>query len=301
MKKYPAKLLLFGEYGLMFGAKALAVPFPKFSGHFAFIDQLTARAYQQGSAAELAKFATWFETEQVASKMNFPLRLDALNVDLAAGLYYESDVPLQYGVGSSGSLCAALYDTYGSCDLPGEPEADFILKLKADFILLESYFHGRSSGLDPLVAYLNRPVLAEGGEIWLPDLELQFQPWFVHLFDTEITSPTAPLVKLFIEKMEQASYSARFRDEYLPVNNAVVEAFIANDKSRFFLALEKLHRFQLEHFAEMLPDSCLPYISELSDKGTLVKLLGSGGGGYLLAFSPGDAELSGTKKSFRIF
>lgn len=301
MKTYPAKLLLFGEYGLMFGAKALAVPFPRFSGHFAKVECTRMQPSQQASAAELARFAAWFVGERVAQNMHFPLRSDELKADLEGGLYYESDVPLQYGVGSSGSLCAALYDTYSTAVLPEFPDPEFILKVKADFVWLESYFHGRSSGLDPLVSYLNRPVLVEGDRISLPALRLGEQPWCVCLFDTEMTSPTAPLVAIFLAKMEQPRYSALFRERYLPANDAAVEAFMQNNQTRFFEALEKVHHFQMEHFTEMIPDSCLPELEELARTGALFKLLGSGGGGYLLVFSPAENELSGTKKSFRVF
>ncbi|NJL74492.1 MAG: hypothetical protein HC892_05065 [Saprospiraceae bacterium] len=32
---------------------------------------------------------------------------------IEAGLYFESSIPIGYGVGSSGALTAALYDTFG--------------------------------------------------------------------------------------------------------------------------------------------------------------------------------------------
>ncbi|WP_163709421.1 mevalonate kinase family protein [Mangrovibacterium lignilyticum] len=305
MKKYPAKLLLFGEYGLMFGAKALAVPFPKFKGYFAKMDIVAPNECQQNSATELDRFASWFEDKKLASQMNFPLDVEKLKSDLESGLYFESDIPLQYGVGSSGALCAGLYDRYGSFlnqnDFKLENPGEIISRLREDFIVLESYFHGRSSGLDPLVSFLNRPVLVENGKIWLPDLKLEDQPWKVYLIDTGITSPTSPLVKIFLEKMETADFSDLFQKRYLPANDATVEAFQNNEKESFFHQLGKFHEFQLKHFQEMIPDSCLGFISELKMKGILVKLLGSGGGGFLLAFAPTDVVFPQTKKSFRIF
>ena len=249
-------------------------------------------------------FASWFATEEIASKMNFPLDLERLKTDLKNGLYFESDVPLQYGVGSSGALCAALYDQYSNFNAAGfnpEVNPDLIPKLRQDFVTLESYFHGRSSGLDPLVGFLNRPVLVEDGKISLPDLELHKQPWNVYLIDTEITSPTSPLVKLFLEKMEQEEFKDRFHQSYLPANDGAVEAFVRNDAALFFAHLKELHEIQAEHFREMIPDSCLEFISELKSKGILVKLLGSGGGGFLLAFVPAGAIFPEKEKSFRIF
>ncbi|WP_120272901.1 mevalonate kinase family protein [Mangrovibacterium diazotrophicum] len=305
MKKYPAKLLMFGEYGLMFGAKALAIPFPKFAGYFAWIDANSPSDYQKNSAAELERFASWFATEEIASKMNFPLDLERLNADLKKGLYFESDVPLQYGVGSSGALCAALYDQYSSFSATAgfSPEfnPDLIPKLREDFITLESYFHGRSSGLDPLVAFLNRPVLVEDGKISLPELELHKQPWSVYLIDTEITSPTSPLVKLFIEKMEVDEFKDIFHQSYVPANDGATLAFMQNDADFFFSHLKELHDIQSEHLCEMIPDSCLEFIRELKSRGILVKLLGSGGGGFLLAFVPAGAVFPEKEKSFRIF
>ena len=305
MTKYPAKLLLFGEYGLMFGAKALAVPFPKFSGHFTQFDLNSSSDSQQESATELQRFARWFEQEEVASQMNFPLDAAKLNVDLKNGLYFESDVPLQYGVGSSGALCAALYDCYSvfsaAAGFNPVTDPDLRLRLKQDFVLLESYFHGRSSGLDPLVAFLNHPVLLTDGQIELPELSLDDLPWSVFLIDTRITGATSPLVKTFITKMEDDQFSQRFRDYYLPANDGAIHAFQNQDEEQFFTHLATISQFQLDYFQEMLPESSMEFIHDLRKKGIFVKLLGSGGGGFLLAFVPGGIEFPETKDSFRIF
>jgi len=305
MKKYPAKLLLFGEYGLMFGAKALAIPFPGFGGSFSWMDAESPLAYQQDSAAELERFANWLATTETVSQMMFPPDVLRLKEDLKAGLYFESDVPLQYGVGSSGALCAALYDRYGRSNVTTEffPEKDrgLLVELRRDFVILESYFHGRSSGLDPLVAFLNKPTLLQNGEISLPELNLESQPWTIHLIDTGMTGPTSPLVKLFLDKMEQPEFKGLFYDYYLPANDGAITAFMTQEKDSFFKYLCQLHGIQLEHFREMIPDSSLEFINKLKSKGIFVKLLGSGGGGFLIAFAPTGTDFPVTKKSFRIF
>lgn len=304
MKKYPAKLLLFGEYGLMFGAQALAIPFPRFSGYFAQSQVSDRTSAQAESLAELKKFAEWYRENRVGEKLNFPLNTDRLNEDLGDGMYFESDIPLQYGVGSSGALCAALFDNYSNFSEKYDTqclELDLVSKLKADFVVMESYFHGRSSGLDPLVAFLNRPVWIVDGEIVLTDLVLDEQPWTVHLIDTGITSATSPLVKIFVGKMETEAFAESFHQHYLPANNRLIEAFKKNECDQFFSCLEQVHEFQKEHFREMLPDAQLPLIRDLKEQGILVKLLGSGGGGFLIAFAPRGVEFPDIKKSFRIF
>ena len=108
MRKYAAKLLLFGEYGLMFGTKALTIPFPKFSGFFNLVDANLQTDPQKLSSNELLKFANWYTENSIAYSMNFPLNIAAFQKDIELGLYFESDIPLQYGVGSSGALCAAI-------------------------------------------------------------------------------------------------------------------------------------------------------------------------------------------------
>jgi len=49
---FSSKLLLFGEYGLMYNAMALSIPFPKFSG---FLDFDPDQSHTE-STAEIRKF-----------------------------------------------------------------------------------------------------------------------------------------------------------------------------------------------------------------------------------------------------
>jgi len=79
----------------------------------------------------------------------------------ATSLYFDSSIPQGYGVGSSGALVAAIYDTYAIDKIEATETLtrDKLLRLKEIFSLMESFFHGKSSGLDPLNSYLSIPIL----------------------------------------------------------------------------------------------------------------------------------------------
>jgi mevalonate kinase len=91
---FNSKLLLFGEYGLMFGAKALSVPFDRFSG---FLDFDTNRSHL-ASSAEIRKFFEHLKTGDDRQKLHFSFDLESLKKDLEKGLYFNSTIPQQYGV-----------------------------------------------------------------------------------------------------------------------------------------------------------------------------------------------------------
>lgn len=303
MKKFNAKLLLFGEYGLLVGAKALAVPFPHFKGGLEFADETQPGDFKD-SRLELDRFASYFLHHQLNAKMNFPLHLEEMKSDLNRGLYFNSDIPLQYGVGSSGALCAAVYERYGNYqfDLKDLKDKKNLLSvLKHDFSLMEAYFHGQSSGFDPLVSFINRPVLLEKKQIDLPSSKLKISGYSVFLIDTELKSATAPLVRLFVSKLEDEDFENRFRNEFLPANDLAIQAFLTGEYQVLFQQLALLSKFQVEHLQEMIPAHFHQVVRDLLASGIPVKLLGSGGGGFLLAFVPDGARIPEQLKSLKVF
>ena len=76
-------------------------------------------------------------------------------------MYFDSSIPQGYGVGSSGALVAAIYDKYATDKITvlENLTREKLLKLKIIFSKMESFFHGKSSGLDPLNSYLSLPIL----------------------------------------------------------------------------------------------------------------------------------------------
>jgi mevalonate kinase len=302
MRKFSAKILLFGEYGLLYGADALAIPFPKFGGSLEFAEDRTGKSIFE-SQSGIQQFFSTFDAANLNRKMRFPLQLKELKNDLQKGLYFDSNIPVQYGLGSSGALCAALFENYSSFQKNENESFDnkLLQNLKHDFSVLESGFHGRSSGIDPLVSFINRPVLFSPGKIELPDIKTGENDFSVFLIDTKLKSSTAPLVSLFNKKMKNWEFKKRFQYDFLPANNKAIRAFQEGNKQELFLQLKQISAFQSEHFSEMIPESFKNFFKNSAHNNTPVKLLGSGGGGFLLVFSENENHLPKELLKIQIF
>ncbi len=280
---FNSKLLLFGEYGLMYDAMALSVPFPQFSG---FLDFESNHLHLE-STAEIRKFYKHLKLADSNKELHFSFDLPRLENDLERGLFFNSSIPQQYGLGSSGALVAALFGKYAFPSNLGNNLSPEILK--ANFAVLESFFHGKSSGLDPLISYLNKPILVDSQKQVIPvDFDLQKAGLAVALVDTKTTGATGPLVKHFIDLFNLPEFALAFEGQFIPANNGCIESLLNGDKQNFFLHLEKLVRFQLYHFHEMIPAGFHRVISFAHCEKVYIKLLGSGGGGFLLVIADSD-------------
>ena len=284
-ESFNSKLLLFGEYGLMFDAMALSIPFSRFSGT---LDFDTTHSHGE-SSSEVLKFYAYLSTLG-GQKLHFSFDLKSFIDDLDKGLYFNSNIPQQYGLGSSGALIAALFSRYTAHVIPEELSADL---LKVDFAHLEAHFHGKSSGLDPLVSFLNRPLLLDSNKMVQPiQLDLAQTGMSFALIDTHITGPTGPLVQHFIDRFNSSEFAKAFTTQLIPANNGCIESLLTNDHSSFFFFLEQLIGFQLQHFRRMIPSNFHALISEALSQQVFIKLLGSGGGGFLLAIASSEINLN---------
>jgi len=283
---FNSKLLLFGEYGLMYGAMAFSVPFPRFSG---FLDFDTDHSHLE-STAEIQKFCDHLKLADSNKDLHFSFDLPKLENDLQNGLYFNSNIPQQYGVGSSGALVAALFGKYAFPSKLGNNLSPEILKV--NFAVLESFFHGKSSGLDPLISYLNKPILIDSQkQIVSVDFDLQKSGLAIALIDTKTTGATGPLVQHFIDLFNLPEFEQAFLNRFIPANNGCVETLFSNDVQNFLIHLEKLVRFEMYHFHQMIPVNFHRLISHALCSKVYIKLLGSGGGGYLLAFAESEDQL----------
>jgi len=283
---FNSKFLLFGEYGLIYDAMALSVPYPKFSG---FLDFDTDHSHLE-SNAEIRKFYEYLKSLDSTQTLHFSFDLEKLKNDLDEGLFFNSNIPQQYGLGSSGALVAALFSKYAfPSDLGNNLSPEI---LKANFSVLESYFHGKSSGLDPLISYLNKPILIDSKKQICPiEFNLEQSGLSMALIDTKTTGATGPLVKHFIDLFNFPEFKLAFDNQFIPANNGCIESLLSGDKPKFFQYLEQLVRFQVYHFHQMIPVNFHRVISFAHCEKVYIKLLGSGGGGFLLAFAESDDVL----------
>lgn len=277
---FNSKFLLFGEYGLIYGAMALSVPFPKFSG---FLDFDPDQSHLE-STAEIRKFYEYLQSVDSDQTLHFSFDLEKLKNDLDRGLFFNSNIPQQYGLGSSGVLVAALFSKYAFPSDVGNNLSPEILK--ANFAVLESYFHGKSSGLDPLISYLNKPILIDSNKQIVPiEFDLNKCGLAMALIDTKTAGATGPLVKHFIDLFNLPEFKLAFDNQFIPANNGCIKSLLNDDKEKFFMHLGQLIKFQTYHFHRMIPVSFHRVISFAHCEKVYIKLLGSGGGGYLLAFA----------------
>ncbi len=102
---------------------------------------------------------------------------------------------------------------------------------------------------------------------------------------------TAPLVNYFLENYKNESYRQAIDRELIPLNNKLIVTLLDGKGDLFFELLHKLSAFQLQYFDRMIPESIRAIWSEgIATKKYSLKLCGSGGGGFMLGFTPNYEE-----------
>lgn len=288
-----AKILLFGEYSVIFDSMALTMPFTYFSAGFSFLNKSRYPGYDLAklSNAMLKEYGEWLSGDDSPRYLKNLLNTSGFLKDLDEGMFLKSDIPQGYGLGSSGALCAAVYDRYAvervcNDDSVGHEE---MVQLKSIFASMESWFHGTSSGLDPLSCYFGRPVLVGPGEgmsvAGIPEGDGDKRA-AIFLVDTGLPGKTGPLVNLFMEKASEQGFMDLVNDTMIPAVNTCIGSMISGDLPLFLSGLKELSLFQLQYMKPMIPGDFLGVWERgLASGDFFMKLCGSGGGGYLLGFT----------------
>ncbi|MEG0925319.1 MULTISPECIES: mevalonate kinase family protein [Chryseobacterium] len=280
-----AKIILFGEYGMIEDSQGLVVPYSFYKGTLKFSD--LGSEFELNSNRHLQKYSDFLTTLDLSD--DFTLDIESFKSDISNGLFFDSNIPQGYGVGSSGALVAAIFEKYSVSKLnPENISKENLKKLKAIFGEMESYFHGKSSGMDPLICYMNLPILIENKEnldrVSIP--EGQEGKGAIFLIDSGITGETGPMIQIFFEKMKTEGFRKTLKEEFIRYNNACIESFLKKDMNPFFRNLKKLSHWAYEHFRPMIPESIFKIWKKgLDSNAYYLKLCGSGGGGYILGFT----------------
>ncbi len=280
-----AKIILFGEYGMIEDSQGLVVPYSFYKGTLKFSD--SESEFEKKSNQHLQKYSDFLVNLDLPK--NFRLDVSRFKEDISNGLFFDSNIPQGYGVGSSGALVAAIFEKY--CFTKHDPEnisKDDLKNIKAIFGEMESYFHGKSSGMDPLICYMNLPILIENkenlGKVAIPTGEEGKGAIF--LIDSGITGETGPMIQIFFEKMKTEGFRKTLKEEFIRYNNACIDSFLKKDMNPFFRNLKKLSHWAYEHFRPMIPESIFNIWKKgLDSNAYYLKLCGSGGGGYILGFT----------------
>ncbi|NOX46770.1 MAG: mevalonate kinase [Chlorobi bacterium] len=290
---YYAKIILFGEYGVIFDSMALTIPFVHFHGELSFSNGYgyTDLDFAQSSNQQLKEYANNLVELREKGRLKIEFDVDSLIKDIEKGLYFESSIPQSYGLGSSGALVAAMYCKYGINTIPSSRtiSPDDKVKLKNDLSELESYFHGKSSGIDPLNAYIKYPLLlkskTEIEAVTIPRRKDKGNG-AIFLVNTGGPGKTEPLVHLFMDKCKIEKYNKMIMDEFIPQNNNCITSLLAGHLEKFFDHLEKFSDLQLRFMNPMIPYHFQEHWKHgLETNDFSLKLCGSGGGGYLLGFT----------------
>ena len=144
--------MLAGEYGVVVGGSALTIPYPRFNAR---VREKTDTTEERKETAEksqkylgiLFRYISGLppETFQAAPDLElFSASLDKI--------WLEMNIPTGYGLGSSGAVSAAVYDLF----FPGA-DALSLEQQKEDLAAIESFFHGKSSGVDALTCHAGIP------------------------------------------------------------------------------------------------------------------------------------------------
>ena len=281
-----SKILLFGEYGIIEDSKGLSIPFNFFKGGLRIGNM--SELIEKESNLNLKKFRDYLLKIEI-STVEFDF--EKLNLDLDKGMFFDSSIPQGYGVGSSGALVAAFYDRYAinKITVLENLTKSKILVLKNIFSTMESFFHGKSSGLDPLNSYLSLPILIhsknEVETTGIPSQESKGKG-AVFLLDSGKSSDTAPMVDLFFKSMKNKNYNKMIQEEFIKTTDNCVDDFLNGNFNSLFKNIKVLSKVVLKNFKPMIPENFHNiWAKGIESDEYFLKLCGSGGGGYILGFA----------------
>lgn len=295
-----SKILLFGEYGIIKDSKGLSIPYNFYNGALKVDENPSEEAIESNKS--LLRFAGYLEELEKSNPKLVHFNLDILKADIAKGMYFDSTIPQGYGVGSSGALVAAIYDEYATDKITvlENLTREKLLKLKKIFGEMESFFHGKSSGLDPLNSYLSIPILINSKDNIEPagiPSQTENGKGAVFLLDSGSIGETAPMVQIFMDNMKLEPFRKMVKDQFIKHTDACVDDFLQGDIKSLFGNIKKLSHVVLDNFKPMIPTQFHTLWKQgIETNDYYLKLCGSGGGGYILGFTE---DLEKAKQSLK--
>jgi mevalonate kinase len=272
---FPSKVILFGEYLVLFGGDALAIPFETFSMQITHQPQVDFKNV-------LSDFSNYLLSHSL-----FENRIDK---SFLASFFetnsLESKIPMGYGLGSSGAVVACFYEIFI------RDKKESLVEIQQELASMEAFFHEKSSGLDPLTSYIQEPILIQKQ---IPKkISLQrdvLSPFW--LFDSGIERKAHVAIHIFKELMTQDSFQKVIKEKMLPINQSIIQKMIEGTDIQH--EIKELSQLQFELFEALIPAS----VKEIWQKGLetnryYMKLCGAGKGGFFLIYSNEKEAVKGS-------
>lgn len=258
------------------GSQALAVPLSRWSGHWT-----NENPVQEFSSIE---FIDWLVEKNIIGEDEKNKMMD----DVEKGWSFTSSIPIGHGVGSSGAYVAAVYDRYLSAKKSGGDDTSAVMAK------MESFFHGSSSGMDPLVSFENKAVLKDdAGKFHVIDNPGWPEGYKVYLWDSGISRTTAPLVQVYKNKIKDPGLLSFIQHSLIPMVDHAIHFYLSGTTSMLEECISIISQFQRTHFTEMIPEEVMKTWDEATGKsGVYMKLCGAGGGGFYMIISARGEDIS---------
>ncbi len=281
---FSSKILLFGEYSIVLDSFGFAIPYNLYKGSL----KLNAEKANKDSQKNILRFIEYLKKK---AKDLPDLDWLKINKDKKNNLFFESNIPQGYGLGSSGALVAAFYNRYVKDKISSQEKLtkNKLQKLKNIFSEMESYFHGESSGIDPLNCYLGLPILIKPQNeiqiIKMPE-EKVLGYGGIFILDSGNSSDTSSMVSLFFNKMKDEKFSYMVKNQFIIYSKNCINEFLNGNINSMLKNIKILSEITLKNFQPMIPQKFTSLWDEgLKTNNYFFKLCGSGGGGFLLGFT----------------
>ncbi|MEM9991979.1 MAG: hypothetical protein AAF738_09450 [Bacteroidota bacterium] len=272
-RNYPSKVILFGEYTVLHSGTALAIPLPNFASSWA--------KGKHDTSAHLSAFASYLQDLHKQEALKFSLNIPAFQATLKEQYFLASNIPIGYGLGSSGTVCAAIYNSFAETPTPN------LEALKIIFAQMESYFHGASSGTDPLISYLNVPIHLTNTGIMTCTVPPLAENTAFFLLNTQKARKSDRFISWFMEQSQQSNYRKALNMDLIPAIEEVIAMLFEQSSRKDMLTLmHQISLLQQQYFRPML----LPELESLWQEGLestyfKLKICGAGGGGFFLGYT----------------
>lgn len=171
-------------------------------------------------------------------------------------------------------------------------------QIKIELGALEDFFHGKSSGYDPLVSFLNNPILINENKTFeeLRNIEFRGSDVQVFLIDTGFARQTKGFVNSFMKDLDNRNYRQQFEEKYIEPSNRAIKTLLQNDNDSFFKSVKEISTYQFDNWKSLIPKNIISlYKDSLQSDDFTLKLCGAGGGGYFLGFT---RNMDDVKKQF---